>query len=42
MFGSELELVWKFKFVWGWFDEIVLVVVGWVQKLLLSQFVQTL
>jgi len=24
----EFELVWKLKFVWGWIDEFVLVVVG--------------
>jgi len=28
VFGSVLELVWKWKFVWGWSDEFVLVVVG--------------
>jgi len=39
VFGVVLELVWKLKFVWGMVDEFVLVV---VQKLLLSQFVQTL
>ena len=39
MFGFVLELVWKWKFVWGMFDEIDQVV---GQKLLLSQFVQTL
>jgi len=36
VFQVVLELVWKWKFVWGMFDEIVLVV---VQKLLLSQSV---
>jgi len=39
VFEVVLKLVWKWKFVWGMFDEIVLVV---VQRLLLSQFVQTL
>jgi len=32
------KLVWKLKFSWGWFDELV---VEWVQKLLLSQVIQT-
>jgi len=27
-FEFVFELVWKWKFVWGWFDEFVLVVVG--------------
>jgi len=40
VFEVVLELVWKWKFVWGWSNEFV--VVGWVHKLLLSQVIQTL
>jgi len=32
VFEFVLELVWKWKFVWGWFDEFVLVIVGWLNQ----------